>query len=486
MNESNSWAEPTPLRSDKSALMNFPVDALPPILREMALAVADSTSTDVSMAGTAIFSSVSYCFSGMYRMCGKYDHTEPLVIDSLTIAEPSFRKSPVIAMVKRPYADFVSEWNEQHKDDIFRSQAEKKILTTQLEKLEKQKDVTPEQIADIQTQISSLKSVEFRRIVVDDITPESLVRQLAINGTLLMMSDEAGMLGNFSGRYSNNIPNLDLLLKSWNGETYISDRATRESIILKKPYLSICLACQPYVFDSLIDNTAFRGSGLIARLVYCFPKSNIGSRRYDTAPVPETVSENYKNLIYNLLHIKFGCSNSMELYLHFDDEAFREFVDFYNNHIEKLLITEMTFCKDWGGKYHGLILRICGILHCVICFLKNENPVEVRVGTTTLCNAISIAEYYREQAVYAYSLSDVDTATVKAEKVLEKIKSKHIQNIRQNDLYRLCRCTLFKNAQDFAETVDMLEEYGYIRRITSTGANNKTITDIIINSAVYR
>ena len=146
----------------------------------------------------------------------------------------------------------------------------------------------------------------------------------------------------------------------------------------------------------------------------------------------------------------------------------------------------MTFCKDWGGKYHGLILRICGILHCVICFLKNENPAEIRVGTRTLCNAISIAEYYREQAIYAYSLSDVDTATIKAEKVLEKIKSKRVQNIRQNDLYRLCRCTLFKNAQDFAETVDMLEEYGYIRRITSTGANNKTITDIIINPAVYR
>ena len=137
MNDFNQWSEPTPLRSDKSTLMNFPVDALPPILREMALAVANSTSTDVSMAGTAILSSVSYCFSGIYRMCGKYDHTEPLVIDSLTIAEPSFRKSPVIAMVKKPYTDFVNEWNERYKNDIFRSQAEKKILTSQLEKLEK-------------------------------------------------------------------------------------------------------------------------------------------------------------------------------------------------------------------------------------------------------------------------------------------------------------------------------------------------------------
>ena len=86
-------------------------------------------------------------------------------------------------------------------------------------------------------EMDSIKNADFRRIIVDDITPESLVRQLAINGTLLMMSDEAGSLGNFNGRYSSNgTPNLDLPLKSWKGETYISDRITRDSITIYKPY----------------------------------------------------------------------------------------------------------------------------------------------------------------------------------------------------------------------------------------------------------
>ena len=95
-----------------------------------------------------------------------------------------------------------------------------------MEALEEKKDVTYKQISAIY-QLSIY------------ITPESLVNQLNENGTLLMISDEAGMLGNFSGRYSNNISNLDLLLESWNGEMYISDRATRDSIVLKKPYVSI-------------------------------------------------------------------------------------------------------------------------------------------------------------------------------------------------------------------------------------------------------
>ena len=236
----------------------------------------------------------------------------------------------------------------------------------------------------------------------------------------------------------------------------------------------------------MINNPVFRGSGLIARFMYCFPVSNIGSRKYDTQAVPESVAENYKDLIYKLLETKFTYHDEKELYLHFDAKAYGEFVDYYNNFIEPHLVTDMAFCKDWGGKYHGELLRLCGIINCIKCALNGAQPVENRVTLDTFCNAIEIGEYFREQAIYAYSLGDVDLGTIKAERVLNKIRSKHIQQIRQNDLYKLCRCTLFKNAADFAETMDMLEGYGYLFRTTSKGANNKTMTDVIVNPNIYR
>ncbi len=70
------------------------------------------------MAGTSLLSAASYCFSGVYRMSAKRDHTEPLVLDALTVAEPSFKKSPVMAMVKQPYIQFAHDWNEAHKQEI--------------------------------------------------------------------------------------------------------------------------------------------------------------------------------------------------------------------------------------------------------------------------------------------------------------------------------------------------------------------------------
>ncbi|MBR1824142.1 MAG: DUF3987 domain-containing protein, partial [Ruminococcus sp.] len=101
-------------------------------------------------------------------------------------------------------------------------------------------------------------------------------------------------------------------------------------------------------------------------------------------------------------------------------------------------------------------------------------------GIDTFCNAIEIAGYFREQAIYAYSLGDIDLGTVKAERVLNKMRSKGIREIRQNDLYKLCRCTLFKNAADFGETMDMLEEYNYLRRVTIQGANGNNKSGIMV------
>lgn len=77
-------------------------------------------------------------------MSAKRDHTEPLVLDTLTIAEPSFKKSPVMSLIKRPFIQFVHDWNENNKQDIFQSQAEQKLLLGKTEALEKKKNITVE------------------------------------------------------------------------------------------------------------------------------------------------------------------------------------------------------------------------------------------------------------------------------------------------------------------------------------------------------
>lgn len=181
LNETKQWETPTPLRGSSSGTIAFPVNALPPILQQMVMGIAKTTCTDPAMAGMAMLSSISYCFTGQYRVIGKKDHNEPLLIDTLIIAEPSFKKSPVLKLIAQPYNDYVKAYNEKNKAVILENQARKKMLATKLAQLEKNPDADTKEMADLQMQYNQIMCDDFRRIIVDDITPESLVRQLYIN-----------------------------------------------------------------------------------------------------------------------------------------------------------------------------------------------------------------------------------------------------------------------------------------------------------------
>ena len=473
------WGKPKPLRHSAD-LIPFPLEALPPVLRDMARAVSITTSTDVGMAGTAMLSAVGYCFSGMYRLAGKADHTEPPILYSIIIAQPSERKSPVMHFIKAPFDSFESKYNKDHREEMYKAQQDIKALEARVKAMEKEDEPDTAAIAKLRVQADNIRNTSPIHIAVDDITPESLAIELCENDSLLMISDEAGMLSNFNGKYSGGVPNLDLLLKAWNGEKYICDRVIRGRSEIPRPYLSIAIAGQPYIWDNMMNDVAFRSSGMLARFVHCFAESDVGHRRYDTAPIPKEVRELYHDFIHQLLKGKKEW-NGEETLLHLSRKASEEYISYCNNYIEQDIKNSMCCCQDWGGKFHGLILRIACILHCVDCCFRGVEPSEESVSFDTLVNSFSIAHYYRYQAIYAFSTNAPDGNIVKAEKVIQIFKSKDIKQGLRSELYHSCRCNLFPTAKDFYSALDTLAEYGYIACEDVITANNKRTQMVYVN-----
>ena len=181
--------------------------------------------------------SVGYCFTGLYRLAGKADHTEPPVLYSIIIAQPSERKSPVMHFIKAPFDTFESKYNKDHREEMYKAQQDVKALEARVKSMEKEDEPDTAAIAKLRVQADNIRNTTPIRIAVDDITPESLVIELSENDSLLMISDEAGMLSNFNGKYNGGIPNLDLLLKAWNGEKYICNRVIRGRTEIPRPYL---------------------------------------------------------------------------------------------------------------------------------------------------------------------------------------------------------------------------------------------------------
>lgn len=461
-NSHAEWSKPVPLRKDSSMLPDFPTNCLPPILKCMALGVAESTSTDPSMTATALLSAMSHCFSGVYRMYGKQDHSEPLTLYSLVLANPAERKSPVMRFVRSPFIAVGSDYNETHRQEIYLSEENYKILEKEIEAMQASKDVTAEEIAEKRAALDGMQKNNFKRVCVDDVTPEALARLLKDNGTMLMISDEAGVFKNFGGRYSNGTPNIDLLLKSWGGETFMKDRCNSELLSLEKPYLSICLCGQPYILDELMQSKVFLSSGLVARFLYCYPKSLVGQRKYETNPLDKRVTESYRNLVYAAMNFKFSYKENEEIKLFFCEESQKMFADYYNKSIEPVLLTDFAECTDWGGKYHGLILRLCGIIHCIKCVSDSVAPESRKVDTYTLGQAVDIAAYYKEQARFAYGSSGSDALNTAAEYILKKLRANNITEISGRDILHLCR--KFKTMDELVQPIERLVECGYLRK----------------------
>ena len=122
MTDNRQWTAPQALKEERSSFKPYPAASLPNVLQGMTASVSVTTSTDISMAATAVLSAMSHCFSGVYRMYGKTDHSEPIALYSLILASPAERKSPVMRFIKKPFIEFAREFNDSHKLQIFSSQ----------------------------------------------------------------------------------------------------------------------------------------------------------------------------------------------------------------------------------------------------------------------------------------------------------------------------------------------------------------------------
>ena len=67
------------------------------------------------------------------------------------------------------------------------------------------------------------------RLLLDDVTPEAIPIHLAgQHGRSGIFSDEGGIFGTLTGRYSNGVSNLDTVLRAFDGSPIRVDRVSRD------------------------------------------------------------------------------------------------------------------------------------------------------------------------------------------------------------------------------------------------------------------
>lgn len=473
------WAAPVSFGEDR--LPAFPSDCLPPVVRQYVEAVAEAVQVPVDTSAVASLATMALCVQKKYIIKGKENWLEPLNLYAVICMPPAERKSAVMEAMTKFVYDYEREANEQLQEEIDRNQIERSILAETIRELEKRAAKgkgNAEEAINKKRELSTLQEIKAMRLLADDCTPEVLASLLSENnGKMAVLSAEGGIFEILDGRYTNGV-NIDLFLKAHAGDAVRVDRKGRPSEYIPHPALSVLLMIQPVVLDGLMSNSNFRGRGLTARFLYSLPVSKVGTRVFETPPIPRHTEAEFRELIYSLLSIPTGDTAQV---IHLSTDAYTLSAKFAAK-LEPRLCRDLEPVGDWAGKLHGAVLRIAGILHTI---QYKENSSNVQLSKDTMRAAIKIGAYFLEHAKAAYSLMGADEQAQGAKYILRQIEKQQAEEMTRSELTRLCRGK-FKKAEDMAPAVELLIEYGYMREThTEIKSNNRKQIVYKINPAIY-
>ena len=471
-NTGEDWeaSTPTPLTAKRSC-PDFPVEALPPPVSRMVSAVAVFTQTDPAMAGSTSLAMLAAAAGGRAQVEVRAGWREPMNLYLATVAAPGERKSAVQSFMSAPLQDVEQELVDQVRDERNGAVATKDVAEMAAGAARKKAGQAPpgERDAALAEAIAALQAAEalevpaLPRLLADDVTSERLAGLLAEqDGRLAVVSAEGGIFETIAGRYTRGVPFLDVWLKGHSGDPIRVDRQSRGPQMVQNPALTLCLMIQPTVLESIARNPDFRGRGLLARFLYAVPVSRVGSREISPPPVLDDVRAEYNDLLRRLMLTLAPWKDDPAI-LTLAESASAVLVDFAET-IERQLgpHCELQPIADWGGKLVGAMIRIAGLLHMA------EHPVDGwrhPIEASTAERAVTLASYFRAQALVAFDRMRADPAVADAEYLLEVVRRLSAADVSRRELHVASSRSRFPKAADLDPPIRLLEDHGYLRRL---------------------
>lgn len=463
-NEGYLWPTIEEFSSFKTPI--FPLDPFPKWFSNYAFSISEFTETPVELSAITILEVVSALVSKVFSVEASSGYVEPLNLWAIVAMEPSNRKTEILKKCVQP----IFSWEKEQEDDIKKERDSAVSIRKSMQEIIEHKRRLLRSSKDFETDLKKIEEMESKlplvpnspRIIAEDITPEKLGILMKENHEkMAIFSDEGGFIDIIKGRYSNNIPNLDIFLKSYSQSPIRIDRKSDVALSMNNPLLTILLTPQPQVLFELIKNPIFRGRGLSSRFLFLLPASKIGFRTHDKPPVPNAISEIYHREITNLINFTFNCLKNKETYtLKLSISAQKRLVEF-KKEIEYLMTSNKPLdeIRDWGGKLPGNVVRIAGNLHII----NNLNNWCLEISEKEIEDAINIANVFKEHILMIFNNRFTNHQTIMAERIIHWIKENTLTEFTKNKCHYRFKRSILKSSE-IEEILFELENRHYIRR----------------------
>ena len=471
------WEPPLPLGRATEVLPAFPTEALPSWLRAYVEAVATSMVAPPDMAALFGLGVIAAACQRRTRVQVKDDWVEPLCLYTFVVMPVGSKKTPIYNKMVKPVQDYERAEVVLLKAQVEHDEYQVKVLEGRVKEAQtlavKAKSAQQRQEAAQEIQEAAREKACFRptvepRYLCGDTTAEKLIDLMARhNGRMFLASDEAGIFATLGGRYNEGVENLDGVLQAHTEQDITQDRITRASVRVDRAALSIAVAGQPSVLQSLGANPAFKTRGLLARIIYSVPTVMVGGDDYPLDPpqVPPHVAATYTRNIVALFARAARAQNEqgddIADTLTLSDSA-RVTLNTYRAVVRSGMVEGRAYDDGgfgWTAKLEGQVVRFAALLH-----MAEHGPqgVDLSIAAHSIAAAIQIGEYGYAHARAAFGLIGDDPRVEAAKRVWRAIEKDGRLVISKSDIWQNLRRSF--SLDDLDEPLDLLVRHGYLRK----------------------
>jgi len=472
--EPDEWDKPTPLGPPPP--MPFPVEELGPVLARFARAVAEQHQSPVDLPAVLTLSALATAVGKGARAVVIDTWEEPLNLYLAAALLPGEAKSPVLTAVYAALREREEEMAKETAPEISDRRNQREIAEGRLAKAKKEAvaaDGSADAMANVsgaQAVLDSLPALVAPRVFVDDITPEALVQVLAEqDGCTALVSSEGGIFATLAGRYSQNVPNVDAVLKAHDGREPIRvSRKNAPDINVDAPCLTFALAIQPSVLQELGGKAEFRDRGLVARFLYSVPTSLVGSRnmRVDESATPGdgTAFRDFTDCLRNT-HRTFGAYRDSPQKISLEPSSLSIFSDWREElEAERAPGGSHASMAAWSNKIDSHTIRVAALLAIADSSGAQTVRKVPKVTPGHMSRAIGIMRYFIEHARAAFNLMCADESTRAADGLLKWAIGTRRPAFTLNEAKdHLHGQTLLRSAEQRSAAANVLVEYGWLQ-----------------------
>jgi putative DNA primase/helicase len=291
----STWPEPQPLIA-RLEPEEYPLDALPAIVRLAVLEVAGFVKAPVPLIAASALAALSLAIQAHVDVERAEKLHGPTGLFMLAVADSGERKSTCDGFFTRAIRDFETKQQEDAKPQMqdFKSaytawEAQRSGLKEKIKSLSKDGKPCKAQVQELHELDKDEPTPPMvPRLIYGDATPEALAYALAKQWPSGgVVSSEAGsVFGSHGMGKESAMRNLAMLNQLWDGASLPVERRSSESFTVRGARLTMALQVQESTLRAFFDSTKglARGTGFLARFLVSWPRSTQGTRKFTEAP----------------------------------------------------------------------------------------------------------------------------------------------------------------------------------------------------------